>query len=488
MEENRKKKFVCKFCHKRFQCGKALGGHIRSHNYEYTTEAGEAKIDKINSKRDLGDESGDGQSGYVLRENPIKSRRFSDSGISTINQEKVCKECGKGFSSLKALCGHMACHSEKEKTTVKKNGFEDHSVSGGNLKLVIDDQSDTETSGPGGQRRSKRLRYKANGVYSSQFSLSNSSLSASFVEQEQEEVAISLMMLSRDFGYRGCLDSVVESSENHSVTLDAKSSSIDMKIDSKDGFNCGINVVMKRTRDGNFNGSELGLSENSDSGYFRNGPRKVESDVSVDGFRRNLKIKKPNGKLYSQFEDSDAEMGKSLINYKCKKFEFLEKDLIGEEGYEEVDRASMKRDSRNRVKNEYERLKSLHSLKGQRSCHSKINGCRGSMNESSENSVDDEYAPAFMGNNTTVESSRNNKTIEQDVSDNVEKKMVSKKGKGHECPICFRVFRSGQALGGHRRSHFFGGSEDRTVVNEQEASETPSLIDLNLPAPIQEEA
>ena len=31
MEEKQKKKFVCKFCNKRFPCGKSLGGHIRTH-------------------------------------------------------------------------------------------------------------------------------------------------------------------------------------------------------------------------------------------------------------------------------------------------------------------------------------------------------------------------------------------------------------------------------------------------------------------------
>ncbi|XP_038707259.1 zinc finger protein ZAT9-like [Tripterygium wilfordii] len=491
MEENRNRKFVCKFCHKRFLCGKALGGHIRSHKYGHTIEAEEAKINKIKSKSYMGDESGL-QSGYVLGENPIKSRRLSDSSITSLNQEKVCKECGKGFSSSKALCGHMACHSEKEKNKIRKNRFKDHSGSGGNLKLISDHQLETETSGPGGQRRSKRLRYKTIGVYPSQFSLSNGSLSASDIEQEQEEVAISLMMLSRDFRYRGCPDSVVESSENHSVTLDAKSSSIDMKIDSKNGFNCGTVgnefVALKRTRDGNFKGSEPGLSENSDSGYFRNEPRKVESDVSVDGFHRNLKIKKPNGQFCSQFEHSDAEMGKGLINYKCKKLEFLEKDMIGEEGCEEVDRASMKHDSRIRVENEYESLTSRHSLGGRRASHNKINGCCGSMNEISEDSIDDEYVPTFIVDPTTVDTFRKKKPLEQDLSENVEKKMVSKKGKVHECPICFRVFRSGQALGGHKRSHFVGGSEDRSVVIEQEPSEMPSLIDLNLPAPIEEEA
>lgn len=53
----------------------------------------------------------------------------------------------------------------------------------------------------------------------------------------------------------------------------------------------------------------------------------------------------------------------------------------------------------------------------------------------------------------------------------------------HECPICFRVFSSGQALGGHKRSH---------VINSVTTTTTPPaqkniFIDLNLPAPIDDD-
>ncbi|CAI9770330.1 unnamed protein product [Fraxinus pennsylvanica] len=66
----------------------------------------------------------------------------------------------------------------------------------------------------------------------------------------------------------------------------------------------------------------------------------------------------------------------------------------------------------------------------------------------------------------------------------------------HECPVCFRVFSSGQALGGHKRSHFMGGGAISATVN----SITPPppakpfsrigetlIIDLNLPAPVDDD-
>ncbi|KAF8053685.1 hypothetical protein N665_1382s0003 [Sinapis alba] len=59
----------------------------------------------------------------------------------------------------------------------------------------------------------------------------------------------------------------------------------------------------------------------------------------------------------------------------------------------------------------------------------------------------------------------------------------------HQCPICFRVFSSGQALGGHKRSHGISNNivSGRVLsVNHiipTEVSVKQRMIDLNLPAP-----
>ncbi|KAJ0962008.1 hypothetical protein J5N97_029836 [Dioscorea zingiberensis] len=59
----------------------------------------------------------------------------------------------------------------------------------------------------------------------------------------------------------------------------------------------------------------------------------------------------------------------------------------------------------------------------------------------------------------------------------------------HECPVCFRVFSSGQALGGHKRSHLT--NTITTSLLRQPPPPTPKLIDsfidLNLPAPIDDD-
>ncbi|GMI73564.1 hypothetical protein like AT3G60580 [Hibiscus trionum] len=52
----------------------------------------------------------------------------------------------------------------------------------------------------------------------------------------------------------------------------------------------------------------------------------------------------------------------------------------------------------------------------------------------------------------------------------------------HECPVCLRVFSSGQALGGHKRSHVITGQVATTPVKSSKKL-GDGFIDLNLPAP-----
>ncbi|BAT97623.1 hypothetical protein LR48_Vigan11g053500 [Vigna angularis] len=72
---------------------------------------------------------------------------------------------------------------------------------------------------------------------------------------------------------------------------------------------------------------------------------------------------------------------------------------------------------------------------------------------------------------------------------------VSEK-KIHECPVCSRVFGSGQALGGHKRTHVIGSSATHTTATVRTSATVSvgasvrvgdSLIDLNLPAPVDDD-
>ncbi|XP_057805070.1 zinc finger protein ZAT4-like [Salvia miltiorrhiza] len=61
-----------------------------------------------------------------------------------------------------------------------------------------------------------------------------------------------------------------------------------------------------------------------------------------------------------------------------------------------------------------------------------------------------------------------------------------KKAKHHECPICFKIFPSGQALGGHKRSHLIT-DHHTTDERERRIPQVRGFLDLNLPAPLEED-
>ncbi|XP_022732484.1 zinc finger protein ZAT9-like [Durio zibethinus] len=64
---------------------------------------------------------------------------------------------------------------------------------------------------------------------------------------------------------------------------------------------------------------------------------------------------------------------------------------------------------------------------------------------------------------------------------------VAKDSKIFECPFCYRVFGSGQALGGHKRSHLLAAASSSNAVAANSTKFNNNLIDLNLPAPLEDD-
>jgi hypothetical protein len=444
----------------------------------------------------------DGNLIYGLRENPKKTSRFVHSNVATVQMEKFCKECGKGFPSLKALCGHMACHSEKDKGT---NRIESVSGVSEKHKLVMDSQSDTEASVPTDTRRSKRMKFKNlnggggggggdNSHPPSSSSLhwgNNCSSSISEVEQEQEDVARCLMMLSRDATYKGRLALVTESSDNNSVVLEGKSKSpsIDTKFAAIKNFVGSKNNAFefsgkKPNKDAKLKSVEIGyVSDNSDSGYFTYGPRKVESDDSSDAFFMN-DVKSSKAGFISRFEDHDFDSRKKIMGREKRSRnsnEFKKLALDDSRKKPNLVESSSKKKTKNGTS--YSNDENYESLKIERESYSED-----SAYESDENSTDSDSYPAPP----KTQSNRNINSKTKKLTSKGKKKMKSKKSKEHECPICNKIFRSGQALGGHKRSHFVGGNDENTFVIrpangggavQAAPAANPCLIDLNLPAP-----
>ncbi|POO01958.1 Zinc finger transcription factor [Trema orientale] len=508
MEEGPEFKHACKFCNKSFPCGRSLGGHMRSHLTNNSAETNEkfSKRSKI-----LSVNNGDGGSktshneacfeagpnlSYGLRENPKKTWRLADSSTeeTSVFENKLCRECGKGFQSWKALFGHMKRHSEKERASMNNSLEEQDSWTTANQKMVMDSQSDNETMTPNRKRRSKRRTRYMGTTNSSSFSVvNNGSSSVSEIELEQEEVAMCLMMLSRDGNHWGGSKSVAESSDNFSESSKAPSSKNAGKTSGTDG-------------------SEISKSKKFNAKTNEHG--KLDSGFSKFWSRMNGTEVKDKIKMKFQKDESEFDQlgSKKYLNSSKRSLDHahydpeLRSDSLKKLVPDVSDRGMCKISHKRRKFECTTCNKVFHSyqaLGGHRASHKKTKGCFASIIDSSENSIetdnispeptaddDDHHHKNLIDHHDTPDAGADRKCDRE-----VEKisTVVSKKsGKGHECPICLKVFPSGQALGGHKRSHLIGANSDakssQTIVIEKPIPGIRDFLDLNLPAPDEEDS
>ncbi|XP_073269845.1 uncharacterized protein [Primulina huaijiensis] len=353
----------------------------------------------------------DGQSSYGLRENPKKTWRAVDSSFP-LQQERVCKQCGKGFLSMKALCGHMACHSVKD-------------------KLDLDCYSDTENEDSMVRTRASKSKRYDKIIFKTPLCLADNNDSSSVSEidrREQEEVAICLMLLSMDSVYKNCVNSVAESSDNNSVILETKSSSIYLGNGKECLNNVNQNGEMK-VKDGCFE-AEVPRMENSDSVYFWDGCGKVEFDVSVD-------------RLYGDGKcEYGARFRKKLDKITCYGPVFR-MEMTSENGY---GYAGMTSNSM-RVESQ-KRMSSPANLE-----------TRGKSCKKMRSTLREAEAANYP--------QHRNK---------------------YECLNCGKTCNSYHALGGHRPCHKRSSkSVYERNENNPDYSTKPKLLDLNLPAPEESE-
>ncbi|XP_044487434.1 zinc finger protein ZAT4-like [Mangifera indica] len=483
MEEDREFKHVCKFCSKSFPCGRSLGGHMRSHminnNSAEITDFGKlSKKKKLSSfvNNNIGSYGNSETPGYGLRENPKKTRRLADSNEESSIYDKFCKESsGKGHHSWKASVGNMnSTQSEKD------TSFEDQdSWTIGNEKLVMDSQSDNETAAPNRKRRSKRR---------TRYMVTARSFSVSEIQQEQEEVAMCLMMLSRDVGPRGGLNSIAESSNNNSEYFEAKN-------EVKNSV-CSVDEVVKLKM----------LKKKSTSGFVDSENFQFEgrhSEYSVDGFVEKDGTKKSQLHYLYGDENSEVELGRNSVKEtesdhaqlgSSNKFNSNKKKLP-DSSTTDVLETELHKHSQKRSKFECTTCnKIFHSyqaLGGHRASHKKIKFA--SKINSSETSIETELSPDPTPDSKIINSMINETETDHSIADCDERADTSYGAikKRHECPICLKVFSSGQALGGHKRSHLINANEARnnpTIVIEKPIPEIRSILDLNLPAPVEEDS
>ncbi|XP_059624574.1 uncharacterized protein LOC132267431 [Cornus florida] len=537
MEEDQGSKFVCKVCNKTFFSGKSLGGHMRGHMAMISTKKREAR-----REISMGSE-GFGHTGYGLRENPKKVWKVSDSNTSDFKLEKlknsnmgfedgfkakvrvsdskhcVCEECGKGFDSKRALSVHKRSHSMKEREREENHckecgkGFDSMRALFGHMRSHskrsrlsrVSDQSLESHSGDEAEclirRKRSRTRYRVN----SSFSNFNASSSSVCEIKEVEEIAMCLMMLSRGVKNWADFNSVnTEFSYTNFVNSEAQSLNPDKGIANIGDDTCKMKAIEKLDSCVSVSGNSLSDKSVSQFADFNSEPASeddtnVELGVSVDGL-------------------CDSEIEKGFESTEAK----LEKDVVKNVGFGQTDLELMRSSSSKKARfdvhdtelevnscdgtnftksssgilknspkeNEYKCrtcnkiFHSYQALGGHRTSHRTITGSSPLKVESCEKGIQTNVLSDTEANFKLVKDECNENSIEDGLGRVSVTRNVFKRSKEHECPVCFKVFASGQALGGHKRAHYIGLTESRakeTVIIKQELLDVHTSFDLNLP-------
>ncbi|KAM7268880.1 hypothetical protein ACFE04_011046 [Oxalis oulophora] len=322
----------------------------------------------------------DRKAGYDLRgSNRRKTTwRVSDNSSEEC-YDKFCKQCGKGFRSCKALFGHMKCHSSK----INKNN------------LILQKQD--------------KVRNDRKSVQSNNSIMNSCSLSE--IEQEQEEIALCLMMLSRD------------------------------KV--------------------NFSSAES--SENDNSVF-------VATRIEIESSFKPVKHKKVSD--FDKFVQSDHVEYSEVEFAKENELEQVQSDVKNHNS------SSIKREFRDKSQSDFNKRCKFECHTCNKQFHS-YQALGGHMTSHNKKKIKSRY-PIIDSSETTIETGN---LVDFGKSDyNCKRNSFPK---GHECSICFKVFPSGQALGGHKRLHLVATPSNQ--IMDMEKSEVREFFDLNLPAPVEEE-
>ncbi|KAJ8452283.1 hypothetical protein Cgig2_006088 [Carnegiea gigantea] len=473
---------VCKFCKKSFPCGRSLGGHIRSHLIHNSSNSGNAS--------NAEPKSGSGP-GYELRENPKKTNKADDLGLmssspsswSTKSETKDGSDPNPGRKS--GLVGGN--NSNSSVSEVVEPEQEEVAVAMSLIMLSRDGRKGEDTS-PDNLNGGKKKREKIPGK--------GSVIAVDLKKSENLEV------LSSGYLQNGSKVKEFEVSANGFASNDEKNK----PYNSKNSVSSATDSSCKKKEKIEF----------AASGYLQNGSKLKEFQVSKNGLVSNDQITKPPKRKRKITDPNNmskklgsATSGQVKNGSKPKESEVSEngsasndqKNNNPELGSHEVAENSELVSDNNDKRSKFECTTcnkvfySYQALGGHRASHKKLLGIKPSPETKLESGDGDFLSPPPHDHHDQHKLGQIG--IGSSSSTSVSMKVAQK----HECPMCFRVFPSGQALGGHKRSHLIAANsastntntndinKDCNVIEKSSSSEMREFLDLNLPpAAVEEEA